>query len=148
MTTFRVAAVQATYVLMDRDATIDRVADLTAKAAADGAQLVVFPEVFVPGTLGVPPTSVVNTGPALHQLNAKPHPGTLTERFRPIRATHSPDPRSAWTPAAAGRPRFWLDRSVTIRTYGYAPTGPRWMVSATSMRITTRPERSPSQCRR
>jgi len=50
MRTLRIAAVQASYVLMDRDATIDRVAALTAAAAADGAQLVVFPEVFVPGT--------------------------------------------------------------------------------------------------
>lgn len=46
----RVAAVQASYVLMDREATLATVADLTAKAASDGAQLVVFPEVFVPGT--------------------------------------------------------------------------------------------------
>jgi nitrilase len=45
-----VAAVQASYVLMDRDATIDRVDELTAGAARQGAQLVVFPEVFVPGT--------------------------------------------------------------------------------------------------
>lgn len=50
MDTLTVAAVQATYVLMDRDATIDRVDDLTAAAARQGAQLVVFPEVFVPGT--------------------------------------------------------------------------------------------------
>jgi nitrilase len=50
MTTVRVAAVQAAYELMNRDATIDRVAELTADAAAQGAQLVVFPEVFVPGT--------------------------------------------------------------------------------------------------
>ena len=50
MTTMRVAAVQATYVLMDREATIDRVAELTAEAAKQGAQVVVFPEVFVPGT--------------------------------------------------------------------------------------------------
>jgi nitrilase len=50
MATLRVAAVQAGYVLMDRDATIDRVAALTADAAAQGAQLVVFPEAFVPGT--------------------------------------------------------------------------------------------------
>jgi predicted amidohydrolase len=50
MPALRVAAVQAAYVLMDRDATIDRVAALTAAAAADGARLVVFPEVFVPGT--------------------------------------------------------------------------------------------------
>ncbi len=44
MTELRVAAVQAAYVLMDRQATIDRVAELTAEAAAKGAQLVVFPE--------------------------------------------------------------------------------------------------------
>jgi nitrilase len=50
MTTLRVAAVQATYVLMDRDATIDKVDKLAAEAAGHGAQLVVFPEVFVPGT--------------------------------------------------------------------------------------------------
>jgi nitrilase len=50
VTALRVAAVQASYVLMDRDATIDRVAGLTAAAARDGAQLVIFPEVFVPGT--------------------------------------------------------------------------------------------------
>lgn len=49
MTAFTVAAVQAAYVLMDRDATIDRVAALTGEAAANGAKLVVFPEAFVPG---------------------------------------------------------------------------------------------------
>jgi len=48
--TLRVAAVQASYVLMDSRATIDKVAELTANAAANGATLVVFPEAFVPGT--------------------------------------------------------------------------------------------------
>ena len=38
MTTVRVAAVQASYVLMDRDATIDRAEELTAGAAAQGAR--------------------------------------------------------------------------------------------------------------
>jgi predicted amidohydrolase len=42
--------VQASYVLMDREATVDRVAELTQAAVEQGAQLVVFPEVFVPGT--------------------------------------------------------------------------------------------------
>jgi len=42
------AAVQATPVFLDREATIDKVVDLTAKAAAEGAGLVVFPEAFVP----------------------------------------------------------------------------------------------------
>ena len=36
--------------LMDRAATLQRVAALTAAAAAQGAQLVAFPEAFVPGT--------------------------------------------------------------------------------------------------
>lgn len=50
MTTVRVAAVQASYVLMDQTATLDLVAELTASAADKGAQLVVFPEAFIPGT--------------------------------------------------------------------------------------------------
>jgi nitrilase len=48
--TFTVAAVQGSYVLMDREATTDRLVELTADAAALGAELIVFPEVFVPGT--------------------------------------------------------------------------------------------------
>ncbi len=47
--TFRVTAVQATPAFLDRDATIDIVVDQIARAGADGAQLVVFPESFVPG---------------------------------------------------------------------------------------------------
>ena len=61
MTTIRVAAVQASYVLMDRDVAIDRVAVLTAAAAADGAQLVVFPEVFAARTCSA---STWTPGPA------------------------------------------------------------------------------------
>jgi nitrilase len=44
-----VAAVQDSPVLLDRAATPDRVDELTGRAAAQGAQLVVFPEAFVPG---------------------------------------------------------------------------------------------------
>ena len=50
MATVRVAAVQAGYVLMDREACIDKVQELTAEAVHRGAELVVFPEAFVPGT--------------------------------------------------------------------------------------------------
>lgn len=49
MSTARVAAVQAAPVFLDRDATVDRVEAWTARAAAEGAQLVAFPESFVPG---------------------------------------------------------------------------------------------------
>ena len=43
MTSVRVAAVQASYVLMDQAATLDRVAALTGEAAAQGAQLARWP---------------------------------------------------------------------------------------------------------
>ena len=43
------AAVQDSPVLLDRAATLDRVDELTDRAAEQGAQLVVFPEAFVPG---------------------------------------------------------------------------------------------------
>ena len=47
--TVRAAVVQAAPVAFDRDRTLYRVAELTRRAAADGAQLVVFPEAFVSG---------------------------------------------------------------------------------------------------
>jgi nitrilase len=46
-TPVKAACVQAEPVVLDRDATIERLADLTAEAAGNGAQLVVFPETFV-----------------------------------------------------------------------------------------------------
>jgi nitrilase len=92
MTTIRVAAVQASYVLMDRDATIDRVAVLTAAAAGDGAQLVVFPEVFVPGTPIWIDTQPIWDGDedwfALLTENAVTVPGPATERLAAIAAEH------------------------------------------------------------
>mgnify|MGYP000120849108 CR=1 FL=1 len=45
---FKAAAVQAAPVFLDRDATIDKACALIERAAALGAELVVFPEVFVP----------------------------------------------------------------------------------------------------
>jgi nitrilase len=47
---FTVAAVQAAYVLMAPEETTDKVEQLLGKAAALGAELIVFPGVFVPGT--------------------------------------------------------------------------------------------------
>ncbi len=45
-----VAAVQASYVLMDTQACLAKAIDLLGQAADQGAQIVVFPEVFIPGT--------------------------------------------------------------------------------------------------
>lgn len=46
---FRAAAVQASPVFLDADATVAKAAALIKEAAANGANIVAFPEVFVPG---------------------------------------------------------------------------------------------------
>src|SRR4030088_3369226 len=44
----KVACVQAEPPILDREATLDRLHKLAAEAAGNGAELVVFPETFVP----------------------------------------------------------------------------------------------------
>jgi nitrilase len=92
MTTVRVAAVQAGYELMDREATIDRVAGLTAAAAGQGAQLVVFPEAFVPGTPFWIDTQPIWEGDAewfgLLTENSIVIPGPATDRLVAIAREH------------------------------------------------------------
>lgn len=46
---FRAAAVQASPVFLDREATLDKTIGLIREAASKGANLVVFPETWVPG---------------------------------------------------------------------------------------------------
>ncbi|MGH9022428.1 MAG: carbon-nitrogen hydrolase family protein [Acidimicrobiia bacterium] len=46
--TVTAAAVQATPVFLDRDKTVAKACELVAKAAAEGARLIVFPEAFIP----------------------------------------------------------------------------------------------------
>jgi nitrilase len=50
MASVKAAAVQAAYVLMDQKACLAKAIDLLGRAAAEGAQIVVFPEAFIPGT--------------------------------------------------------------------------------------------------
>lgn len=45
---FKVAAVSAAPVFMDRDATVEKACGLIAEAAGQGAELIVFPETFIP----------------------------------------------------------------------------------------------------
>jgi len=46
--TVRVAAVQATPVMLDAEATVDKAIGLIGEASSQGAKLVVLPETFVP----------------------------------------------------------------------------------------------------
>jgi aliphatic nitrilase len=48
----KVAAVQATPIFLDRDRTVDKAIALIERAAAEGAELIAFPEGFVPGHPG------------------------------------------------------------------------------------------------
>ena len=47
-TSVRVAVVQAAPMLFEREATIEKVCQLTSEAASEGARLILFPEAFVP----------------------------------------------------------------------------------------------------
>ncbi len=46
--TVRAAAVQAEPIVLDREATVEKACQLIAEAASHGAQLIVFPELFIP----------------------------------------------------------------------------------------------------
>ena len=50
MATVTVAAVQAAYILMNQRACTDKAVTLLHQAADAGARIVVFPEVYIPGT--------------------------------------------------------------------------------------------------
>ena len=46
--TVRAAAVQAEPVVLNRDATVEKACSLISEAATNGANLIVFPELFIP----------------------------------------------------------------------------------------------------
>lgn len=96
MDTVKVAVAQATPVLFDQQKTLDKVADWTAEAAANGAQLVLFPEAFIPCyPRGLSFGAVVGSrdpqGRAhwLHYFNESVDiPGPATDRLAQLAAQH------------------------------------------------------------
>ena len=83
----RVAVVQAAPILFDRDATVAKMRELTAQAAAEHARLILFPEAFIPAyPRGLSFGAVVGSRtPAGRRLwarywaNSVPVPGSTTE---------------------------------------------------------------------
>jgi nitrilase len=84
---FRVAAVQATPVFMNRAATVEKACALIAEAGRNGARLVAFPEAFIPTypdwVWAVPPGEAGLLGElyAAYLANAITIPSVATERL-------------------------------------------------------------------
>jgi nitrilase len=82
---FKIAAVQAAPVFLDREATVEKACRLIAEAASQGARLVVFPESFIPTypdwVWAVPPgrERILNQLYADFLANAVDIPGATTE---------------------------------------------------------------------
>lgn len=100
---FRVTAVQATPAYFDRDATLDIVADHIIKAGADGANLVAFPESFVPGY------------PDFVWRFPVPDDGDWYQRFQD-QAVEIDGPHLDEARAAAQEAGIWVALGITERT--------------------------------
>ena len=90
-TTVRVAAVQYMPDLEHRDGTVHRVLQAIAEAAAQGAQLVVFPETFIPYypyfSLVLPPAQIAKEQLRLYE-NAVAVPGPVTDALAAAARKH------------------------------------------------------------
>jgi nitrilase len=86
-TAFRIAAVQAAPVFLDREATIDKACDLIIEAGGNDASLVAFPESFIPAypdwVWAVPAGEEGLLNPLYAELlaNAVDIPGPATQRI-------------------------------------------------------------------
>lgn len=81
---FRAAAVQDSSVWLDLDATVEKTCDLIAQAAAGGADIVAFPESFVPGFPYWVFTKALSQTAELHRLlheNAVETPSAAVDRI-------------------------------------------------------------------
>jgi len=94
--TVKVACIQAEPVVLNREATIDKLARLAAEAAGAGAQLLVFPEAFIPAypssawakALAGWATAGAKEAFALLARESVAVPGPAAERLGEIARTH------------------------------------------------------------
>jgi nitrilase len=105
-----VACVQAEPVILDREATIDRMAELTAEAAGQGASLVSFPEAFVP---------CYPSNRWVRRLAAGSEPAVRDTFARLVReSVEVPGPASDRLAAIAREHELWLATGVNERAGG------------------------------
>jgi nitrilase len=84
---FKIAAVQASPVFLDREATVEKACRLIAEAAGQGARLIVFPESFIPTypdwVWAIPPgrEKILNELYADFLANAVEVPGRVTDHL-------------------------------------------------------------------
>jgi nitrilase len=108
MTTFqtvRVAAIQATPVILDAQATLDKAVGLVNKAADDGAQLAVLPETFIP---------LYPSGIWAHAAQRSPGFGHFWERMWE-NSVDVPGPITERLEAVCAERRLWLVIGVNER---------------------------------
>lgn len=108
----KVAVVQAAPVLFDREATVEKAVRLTQEAAATGAQLVLFPEAFIPAyprgfSFGMAVGSRTSEGRRLWQRYAE-------------NAVEVPGPATAKLGEAAAAAGVHLAIGVTERDHRYS----------------------------
>jgi nitrilase len=95
---FKIAAVQATPVFLDRDATLAKALELIAEAGTSDARLVVFPEAFIPTY----PDWVWRIPPSQHRMLADTYAELLEQSVEiparpPTASVRQPDrPASTW----------------------------------------------------
>jgi nitrilase len=91
---FRIAAIQAASVFLDRDASVAKACELIGRAAEGGATLAVFPEAFVPGypiwVWFIPPGRTHPLRALYSELhrNSITIPGPETRRLGEVAADH------------------------------------------------------------
>ena len=116
---FIAAAVQAAYVLMDRDKSAEKVVEPIGEAARQGAELIVFPEAFVPerrsGSTRFPSGTATRSGSPgwstrRWSSRARRRNGSATPLGRPARTSSSvstsasPTGRRSTTPSCTSDP--------------------------------------------
>lgn len=139
MSTFRAAAVQDSSVWLDLEATLDKTCQLIGEAAAGGADIVAFPESFLPGFPYWVFTKPLNQTAELHRRlydNAVQVPGPATERLGRACAELNITAVVGVTERVAGRPGTLYNTNLVFGPDGTLLGKHRKLVATWGERVT------------